>query len=253
MPGPEPRPAQGHSPTDPDHELEQFSRALQDALGADLVSLLLYGGLAKGEYAPESSDVNVLIVLRAISVDVLDRAAGPIQRAVRRFGLAPMLVTESDLRRSTDVFPTKFLDMQRHHKRLLGKDVLADLVIDRTHLRLRCEQEIKNLMLRLRLFYVQRAGRPEQIERALIAATSSFLVDLSTLLSLKTGATPTTKPQIAAEASRQLGVDAATLRDLLALKEGGLRLEPAALNELYARLMDAVARAAEVVDAIPEE
>lgn len=40
--------------------LELLCTQLRDALGEQLVAVILYGGLAKGEYAPASSDVNVM-------------------------------------------------------------------------------------------------------------------------------------------------------------------------------------------------
>ena len=44
--------------------LERFCRNLRDALGDDLISVVLYGGLAKGEYAQASSNVNVVVVVQ---------------------------------------------------------------------------------------------------------------------------------------------------------------------------------------------
>lgn len=52
--------------------LDRFCAQLRDALGDRLVSIVLYGGLAKGECAPLNSNINVMIVLREVSVEVLD-------------------------------------------------------------------------------------------------------------------------------------------------------------------------------------
>ena len=144
-------------PTPVSQGLERFCSQLQEALGEQLVSVILYGGLAKGEYAASSGDVNLMVVVNEVTVEALDKAISPVQQGMRDFGLAVMLLSEDNLRRSTDVFPIKFLDMQQHHRVVWGKDVLADLLIAKDHLRLRCEQEIKNLLLRLRQFYLHRA------------------------------------------------------------------------------------------------
>jgi hypothetical protein len=130
------------------HGLDRFCRDLQEALGEQLLAIVLYGGLAKGEYSPTGSDVNVMVVVREVTIETLDNVLLPVQRGIRDFGLAIMLLSDEDLRRSTDVFPTKFLDIQHHHQLLWGADVLEGLEISRDHLRLRCEQEIKNLSLR---------------------------------------------------------------------------------------------------------
>ncbi len=162
-----------------------MSAQLAEALGHRLVSVVLYGGLAKGEYIPDTSDVNVMIVLDDVPVSALDRAAPIIQGSARDFRLAAMMVGESDLRRSTQVFPIEFLDMQRYHRVLWGEDVFTGLTISRDHMRLRCAQEITNLLLHQ--FFVQRAHRPELIETTLTRAVGSRNTDIAQILKMRCG------------------------------------------------------------------
>ena len=147
--------------------LEPTVRELQRVLGPRCVSVVLFGGLAKGEFIPERSDVNLLVVVEEVTIGLLDEVAPLLAQGAGAVRLGLLLLSEEDLRRSTDVFPIKFLDIQRHHQVLAGRDVFEGLEIARGHLRLRCEQEIKNLLLRLRQFYLERARRPEWIESTL--------------------------------------------------------------------------------------
>jgi predicted nucleotidyltransferase len=222
---------------------------LQEAFGEQLVSVVLYGGLAKGEYFPDTSDVNVMVVLTGVTVAALDKAAPIVQGGVRDFRLAVLLLSEDDLRRSTDVFPIKLLDMQRHHRVLWGKEVLTDLNIARDHLRLRCEQEIKNLLLRLRQFYLQRAHRPELIESTLTRALSSLLTNLNVLVELKTGQAAANKLAVI-KAAEKIGLDNQPLREVLALKRGELKPDAAELKRLYDAFMMTVQQAAVLVDTL---
>lgn len=235
-------------PTPVREGLELFVEQLRDALGEQLVSVILYGGLAKGEYAQPSSDVNVMLVLKEVTLERLDQSVSPVQRGLRDFGLTVLVMTESGLRRATDVFPIKFLDMQHYHRVLWGKDVLADLHIARDHLRLRCAQEIQNLLLRLRHFYLHRARRTELVEGTLNTAISSFLSSLSALLTLKTGRAPMEKRAIVEAAAREWNLDAKPLQDALALKSGQYEPDAAELKRLYGAFMSTVQRAADVVD-----
>ncbi len=229
--------------------LAHWCEELREAVGEQLVSIVLYGGLAKGEYTPDSSDVNVMIVLNQVDLGTLDKVAPIIQSGLRDFRLASMLLGERDLRRSSEVFPVKFLDMHRHHRVLWGKDLLSDLTISRDYVRLRCAQEITNLLLRLRQFYVQRAHRPELIESTLTKAISSFLAALNTLTELKTGQAESDKSSII-EAAEKIGLDAQPLRDVLALKRGELKPNTEELKRLYDLFMVTVQRAAELVDTV---
>jgi predicted nucleotidyltransferase len=228
--------------------LDGFRQDLRETLGDVLVSVIIYGGVAKGEYNPRTSDVNVMLVLADASVELLDRVAPPVARASRDIPLSLMILTREDLGRATDVFPTKFLDIQRCHRIVHGDDVLSGLEIPREHLRLRCEQEIRNLQLRLRLLYVREASHPELVEGTLSRIASSFLTSLGVLVELRTGEYPPTKAAVV-EALERIGLNPAPLRAVLALRSRELRLDAAGLRGLYGDFMGLVAEAALQVDA----
>ena len=229
--------------------LQTFCATLHAALGDQLLSVLLYGGLARGEYLPQSSDVNVLVVLRQVTVDLLDRMIPAIDQARLELRLSLLTLAQSDLEVSSDVFPTKFLDIQRHHRVLFGQPVLGKLEITRDRLRRQCAREIQNLLLRLRQFYLQRSRRPELIEATLKRVLSPFLANLATVVELKTGTAPGSKGDVI-QAATGLGINEAILRELLALKRGELKPDAAGLRRLYADFLATVETSARVVEAV---
>ena len=150
-----------HGPSrDPDRireVLQQFVYDLSTTLGDEVESVVLYGSLVRAEALQTTHDtVNLLTVLRRVSCDLLDKMADSVKRVEARIPLRTMTLTREDLKSSCDVFPIKFHDMQTHHRVLFGEDVLSDLEISDEHLRLRCEQQLKNQMLRLRAIYLPR-------------------------------------------------------------------------------------------------
>ena len=229
--------------------LQRLVQELQDALGQQLVAAVLYGDGVAGHHASGQNEVPVLVVLQDVSTDWLDQMASAIQQGIREYRLSVMILSEDELRRSTDVFPIKFLDMQRHHRLLCGKDVLQDLEIDTGHLRLRCEQEIKNLMLRLHQWYILYATLPEQLERTLKRAVASLLRDLAVMLELKTE-TQHHQPEDVLRGAHELGLDVDPLRQTLALRQGTAQMDAKQIKGLYNRFMKTVHRAAEIVDAL---
>jgi len=65
------------------HEgLERLCSQLKEASGERLVSVILHGGPARSEYAPKSSDVNVMLVLEVARVEDLDKAISPSSSAL---------------------------------------------------------------------------------------------------------------------------------------------------------------------------
>ena len=102
--------------------LDQLVEKLRRALDTDLVSVVLYGSAATGDHNTKFSDYNVLCVLTQIAPKHL-RATEPLFRWWREQGNpAPLLLTEDELRTSTDCFPIEFHDIRDHHKILIGAD-----------------------------------------------------------------------------------------------------------------------------------
>lgn len=232
--------------------LKRFCEQMQTALGENLLNLVVYGPLVEEELAPDRRVVNMLVVLKEISLESLDQASQPVQEANRTFELAVLILSKDELYESTDVFPIKFLNMQRHHRVLFGEDVLTDLTISRKHLRLRCEQELKNLMLRLHRFYLDRNPYPEHVERTLTRAISALVQSLGVLVELKLGTVPATREEVIAKAA-EIGLDAEPLKKCLALDRGTLRLNPQEMRTLYGSFMQTVHHAATLADQLEEK
>lgn len=85
--------------------LEHTLPALQKAGGANLQALVLYGSAARGEYRPNHSDINLLVVASRLSLNDLITAGGPLQRAWRRDRVRPYLIRHDERTRLADVFP----------------------------------------------------------------------------------------------------------------------------------------------------
>ncbi len=228
--------------------LTHFCDQLRIAAGDALVSIILYGGLARGEYAPQSSDVNVMVVFKQVTVALLDAIAPVIEQARRDFDLSVMTLDESDIAVSAEVFPIKFRDIQRHHRLLHGQPVLAQMDITRERLQRQCVRELQNIQLRLRQLFLQRSRRPELLEDALEHQVSSFLHDLAVVVELRTGVVPVTKTATV-EAAEKLGLKCQVLRDLLDLKRGELFPDVDDIRELYGDLMTVVDEAAKLAQA----
>ncbi|MEZ0373455.1 MAG: hypothetical protein ACAI44_30480 [Candidatus Sericytochromatia bacterium] len=229
--------------------LDRFCEQIRSALGTDLISVVLYGDLVKGQPATSELPTELMLVLKQSSVDQLDKLVEPLQEGIQAIRLSLMLTTPEDLRSSTDVFPIKFMDIQRHHQLLWGSDSLAEISIAREHLRLRCEQECKNLLLRLRRSYVLRARQPEMLAATLKSSLSPLLSDLEVLYGLETG-----QPRLAdasaliAAVAGTFDFDPAPLKDVLELKNGGSKPDSGAVKSLYGRFLETIERIAGIAD-----
>jgi len=129
------------------NRLKEFTEGLKEIYQQDLVSLILYGSAASGEYVSKHSNLNILVVLKNTQQNELIKAV----KLVKKFGtINPLFLTEDYIASSTDVFPIEFLDMQENYSLLFGKDVLKSINIDISNLRFQCEQELKSKLINLK-------------------------------------------------------------------------------------------------------
>ena len=234
--------------------LDAFVTEIRAGLGDRLASLVLYGSAV--DSLDHRGAVDVMLLVERVDLDLLDRVAAPTRSAVVECGLSLLVLTPDDLRSSTDVFPIQFAAMQQHYRVLAGSDPLASLVIGRDHLRLRLEQELKNLLLRLRRQYLVRGGRPDGLESVLVRAAPDLVSHLRVLIELSDAdvdsPTTTEDPELRVlEAAHPLlEVDVGPVRQILALCRREAESEPSGVRDLYGRFLAVVERAAELADGL---
>jgi hypothetical protein len=210
---------------------------------------VLHGAFTKRDVVnKEGTPISVLLVLSQVTTGLLDRAASLVQKAARHDRVSVMVLSRQDLQRSTDVFPVKFLDMRESHIVLHGESVLDDLLIDDGNLRLRCEQESRNILLRLRSFYLHQARDPKQVQAALTSAVSSLLTTLNAFLFLTDGSFRRSETEIAKAATDALRLESDALETLLAARAKQSQLDEQDLKKVFDGLMNAAQRAADVID-----
>ena len=227
-------------------DINELAASLSTGLGESLRSLVLYGGPVKNDLVKDNDRINLMIVLSDTDTTTLDKLGNVMQGAKRGRQFQPMVLTESDLKSSTDVFPIKFLDMQQDYEVLKGEDVVKDLEISRDNLRLRCEQEIKNLMLRLRRMYLSSRNNPEALRGSMLKAYYTFLKSGDALAELKTDKINRKEDEIL-DAIDSIGLNADVLRRIAKYRTGspGTAEET---KETFENLMGLVDSAAAMAD-----
>jgi len=221
-----------------------FCEALQGAPDVNLQSVSLYGSAARDDFRPQKSDINLLVVLERIDVAILKSVVEPVALG-RHWRIAPFFITEKNLRASTDVFPVKFLSMQESYRVLVGTDILGALTIRREHLRLRCEQEFKNVLLRLRRHYIMRGGRG--LTDLMAQMIGGILETLRAAVSLTREGMPS-RQETAKAAAEAFGADAGVLEKVQALRKLDSALPKEEEELLYDAFMATVEKVAHAVD-----
>jgi len=149
---------------------------LKHAEGERLRSVVLYGSAAAGEHNEHFSDLNILCVLTRITPAELADAE-PIFKWWRTLGNpSPLLLSEEELRTSTDCFPIEFEDMKERRRVLFGADLIQDLVIEKVFYRAQVEMELRSKLLRLRQKAAEILFEKPALLRLMIDSLPNFLV-----------------------------------------------------------------------------
>ncbi len=201
--------------------LERLCAELAKAAGGGVASVVLYGGVAAGRYVPGRSDVNVMVVLGEDTGAVLRAISPPLATARRAIRVEPYIVAAREFQAAASVFPIRFLDIRDRHLVLHGSDPFDGIVIPDEAIRLRTEQELRNLLIRFRRALADAGDDGLAQVAAVRRAVVPLSIELSALLRLR-GAQPPLEANIETTfrmAAETLGMDAGTLSEISALRE----------------------------------
>ena len=221
---------------------------LSKALGSELVSVVLYGSAASGEHDAKFSDVNVLCVLRRITPAELG-AAEPVVRWWQQKGNpSPLLLTEEEVKSSTDCFPVEFYDIRARHRILFGADVVAGIAIGDGYYRAQVEHELRAKLLRLRQKAAGVLSDKDVLRRLLIDSVSTFCVLFRHALLLHGVECGTRKRDVIALAAEKFGLSVAPFEKLLDLREERVKARDAEPVALLGEYLEEIGKVIHAVD-----
>jgi hypothetical protein len=230
--------------------LDQLVEKLRKAIGTDLVSVVLYGSAAVGDHDEKFSDFNVLCVLSQITPAQLG-ATGTIFRWWREQGNpAPLLLTEHEVRTSTDCFAIEFHDIREHHRVLYGADVISSLEIDRSFYRAQVEHDLRAKLLRLRQKAAGVLSDKDVLRRLLADSISTFCVLFRHALILHGIDVSGRKRDIIERARERFGIDSAPFSSLLDRREQKIQPKEIEPETLLAAYMKEIGKVIDAVDSL---
>ncbi|MGQ0560621.1 MAG: hypothetical protein ACT443_01955 [Gemmatimonadota bacterium] len=159
-------------------------REWHQLFGERLKSALLYGSVARHEYVPEVSDINVLLLIDHIDSTTLKLASSATRKWMRSAREAPLVFELAQWQRAADVFAIEIADMRDAHEVLHGEDPLAPATLDEQALRLQAERELRGKLLQLQTGLLVAANTPAEVGRLLVNSVPSFATYMRTLLRL---------------------------------------------------------------------
>jgi hypothetical protein len=154
----------------------EFVKRLAEAAGPNLLSAILYGSAATGEFHAKHSDVNLLCLFERVDADTLAVINPVTRRWTRKGHRAPLVFTAAELARAADMFAIELVDIKASHRVLHGADLLPSIDVPMALHHLQVERELRQTLVRLREHYLAGDGGRKTILRLMTASISSVAV-----------------------------------------------------------------------------
>jgi predicted nucleotidyltransferase len=232
----------------PETNINDFVSRLRQAGGTNLLSVILYGSAATGDYVPDHSDVNLLCVLRETSFEHLRKLAPVVESWTKSKNRMPLVMGTEELRRSADVFSIELMDMRDRYRVLWGEDVLGALVVPVTFHRVQLEYELREKTILLRQGLLGAAGNASILWDIMLRSLPTFATLFRhTLLELGEPAT-SSKQEAVQQLAVKVGFDPGAFLQLMAIREKKTDRQSVDINELCGRYLMTVEQVTSAVD-----
>ncbi len=194
-------------PRDPVAKVEELATQVERAMGDNLTSLVLYGSAARGDFDPQRSDINLLLIVR----DASPGALRPLGSVIGKWAAAgqppPLILTPRDWEASTDVFPMELEDMRQVHRLLRGENPFRGLETSPADLRDELEREARGKLIHLRAEYAATEADGWALGGLLLASAKAFFVLFRAVVRLKGHVPPKQPAELVRLTAQVAGLD----------------------------------------------
>jgi hypothetical protein len=231
-----------------DKRIAEFVKRLRAAAEENLVSVIIYGSAAAGDFHPEYSDLNVFCVLRDSSLAALQALAPVVKWWDQQKQPPPLVMTRDEIGRSTDVFAIELTDMKQHHRVAFGEDVLQTLAIPMNLHRIQVEYELREKLLLLRRHFLLASGNDSRMWGLLTRSVSSFVTLFRHALIVLGHEPPPGKRETVKVLADKVGFDASGFLHVLDVRERRVKTSQLNVADVFSRYLAAVERVSSTVD-----
>ncbi|MEQ1848360.1 MAG: hypothetical protein ABL983_22605 [Nitrospira sp.] len=200
--------------------LKSYVKDVTRVYGSELEGILLYGSAVRGEFLPDSSNLNMLLVMSAYDLSALKKYDSIHKRWSKEHVVVPLFLTAADLQSASFAFPLEYQDIHECHRLLWGQDPFVGLKIDSRYLAAEVLQGLRGNLLRLRQRLVEGRSTEEAMTILLSLSITGLLPVLRGLQRLLSRPVLSHGEPLMQDLESHLAIDLSGLRDALLLKRG---------------------------------
>ncbi|MFW5795230.1 MAG: hypothetical protein ACOCV1_07070 [Bacillota bacterium] len=228
-----------------DKSLNKLIDELKKILEERLLSILLYGSSVTEE---NTSDINLIIVVDKITAVDLKAVYPAVKKWVKTKNPPPLFMGNLEWFGSCDTYPMEYADIKQRHKLLYGEDIVSQLSIKKGHLRLQCESETKNLLIKLRQNYLLKNNDKNEITELIKYGSKSFMAIFRTILRLQGDFVPENKNEVISLISQRININEEIFKKILLFRKNKKIFDKNELENIIQILIDSIYEVLKYVD-----
>lgn len=196
--------------------LDKFIDELKENFRDGLVSVIAFGSQANAENV--KNNLNLMVVTNELSAEDLYAISKPVQKWVKAKNPVPVIMNKDEWYSSFDVYAIEYGDIKSNYKIIHGFDLVRDIRINKSDLRLQCESELKDLLLKYKVNFLMNVDSEKEMKRFLDVVIKTILVIFRSILRLNDSEVPYRAVDIIEYASRYMEFNKVILTKLAKVK-----------------------------------
>lgn len=226
----------------------EFVSRMRATAGDNVLSIVLYGSAAEGEFHPEYSDLNLLCVVRDVSFPALAKIANVVEWWRGKKHHPPLVLSDDELNASAGVFSIEFVDMKSRYRVIFGEDVLQNLQVPLGAHLFQLRYELREKLTLLRQHMLLAATKEKQLWEVMLHSVSSFTTLFRhALLEMGEQGRKHSRDAVAELAAR-MNFDPAAFVQLMDVRAQKLDRKQISASDLATRYLTAIEKVAIAVD-----
>ena len=160
--------------------LDKFLDDLKNNLGENLISVFAFGSQANVENP--KNNLNLMIVTDKLSAENLYSISKPVKKWVNAKNPLPVIMNKEEWYSSFDVYSIEYSDIKDNYRLLYGQDIAASACINKYFLRLECQSELKNLLLKYKNNFLLKINSDREMRKVLNNVIKTLVVIFRSVL-----------------------------------------------------------------------
>ena len=228
--------------------LDKLIEKLKENLGDNLVSVIAFGSQAN--VVDAKNNLNLMVVTNELHAKNLYQLSKPVQKWVKAKNPVPVIMNRAEWYSSFDVYAIEYGDIRSNYKIIYGEDLVKDIVISKSDLRLQCESELKDLLLKYKVNFLMNINSDKEMKRFLDVVIKTILVIMRSILRLHNSEVPYRAVDIIEFVSNYIGFNKEVMIKLAKVKYENDSISKKELEYVEAILLEDIQNMLRQVDAM---